>query len=251
MELLEQQAILAGAVRERDGIAARELFPAMPEDTRQLRLAVLEKDVAATATAVHELAQHVGDAELVADERGWLPSERREYALQLFAARRVAEVRELRERAAGLDAELKAARDRGERARIRETLRKDTRRLGFLEAVPPMTAASMCSECATPAGWHGFVFELSDACPDRGPCPAWPRWQQRLQAVREMLMARAARPASAPLPKQRQPSAQPLAVIPSGLAIEDVITRLTAVQTEHPGATVRRGSRNRREIWPP
>lgn len=45
-----------------------------------------------------ELAAVVGDPETVPDERGWLPAERRELSLALFAVWRAAEVRELRAR---------------------------------------------------------------------------------------------------------------------------------------------------------
>ena len=44
---------------------------------------------------------------------------------------------------------------------------------------------------------------------------------------------------------------RPIAVIDSGLPIEEVIARLNAVQVDHPGAQVRRGSGNSWEIWPP
>ena len=44
---------------------------------------------------------------------------------------------------------------------------------------------------------------------------------------------------------------RPIAVIDSGLPIEEVIARLNAVQADHPGAQVRRGSGNSWEIWPP
>lgn len=247
LQLLEQQAALTGAIGKRDGITARELFPAMPEEARQQRLAELGTHIAAITATVEDLTHRVGDAETVADECGWLPSERREYALQLFAARRVTEVRELREHVTGQRAELTAAKDRAERTRIRDDLRKNTQRLEFLEAIPPMSAADMCSECASPARWHGFTFEISAANPDCGPCPAWPGWQKRLHKAHEILMSAATRQPPAAL----APPPQPLAVIPSGLPIEEIISRLTAAQVEHPGATVRRGTRNRWEIWPP
>jgi hypothetical protein len=62
-----------------------------------------------------------------------------------------------------------------------------------------------------------------------------------------MLLASAARKPGSPPP----PEPQALAVIPGGLPIEDIITRLTAIHADHPGATVRRGRRNQWEIWPP
>jgi len=247
LALLEQHAVLAMDTEERDGIAAGEMYPLMPEEERQRRLAELDRKIGHTSVVVGGFSQQAGDMETVADEHGWLPSERRDLALTLFAARRVTEVRELRERVTARRAELEEAKGRSARAPLRDALRKDTRRLEFLEAIPPLTASDMCSECLTPVGWHGFLFELSDACPERGPCPAWPLWQQQVHEAREILLSSVAKRATPPAP----PKPRPLAVIPSDLPIEEVITRLSAVQVSHPGATVRRGSRNRWEVWPP
>jgi hypothetical protein len=247
LALLEQRAVLARDSEERDAIAAGEMYPLMPEEDRQLRLAELDAKIGRTSAVVGELSQQAGDMETVADEHGWLPSERRETALTLFAARRVTEVRELRERVTARRAELEEAKGRSERAPLREELRKDSRRLEFLEAIPPLTASDMCSECVTPADWHGFRFELSDACPERGPCQAWPLWQQRVHQAREILLSSAAKKATPPA----EPKPQPLAVIPGDLQIEEVITRLSAMQAGHPGAIVRRGNRNEWEVWPP
>lgn len=46
------------------------------------------------------------------------------------------------------------------------------------------------------------------------------------------------------------PAPQPIAVIPSGLPIADIMKRLAEIQAENPNAEVRRGSRNTWEIWP-
>ena len=46
------------------------------------------------------------------------------------------------------------------------------------------------------------------------------------------------------------PKPQPLAVIPSGLAIAEVIERLKVLQAEYPDAVVKRGRANRWELWP-
>jgi hypothetical protein len=46
-----------------------------------------------------------------------------------------------------------------------------------------------------------------------------------------------------------EPAAQLLAVIATGSSVEDVISRLTHIQAEHPGAQVRRGKRNAWGIW--
>jgi hypothetical protein len=247
LALLEQQAVLAMDAEERDEIAAGELYPAMPEEDRQRRLADLDVTIGHTRVVADELSQLAGDVETVADENGWLPSERREYALTLFASRRVTEVRELRERVTARRAELEDAKGRPERAAVREALGKDTRRLEFLEAIPPLTASDMCSECVTPASWHGFRWVLSDACPERGPCAAWPLWQQKLSEACDFLLASAAKDATPPA----SPKPQPLAVISGDRPIDEVISQLSAIQASHPGATVRHGSRNRWEVWPP
>jgi hypothetical protein len=53
------------------------------------------------------------------------------------------------------------------------------------------------------------------------------------------------KPAEPPPPKP-----EPLAVIASGLPIAEVMRRLANVQARYPNAHVRRGNRNRWEIWP-
>ena len=116
LALLEQRAVLARDTEERDGIAAGEWYPLMPEDDRQRRLAELDRKIGHTSAVVGELSQQAGDMETVADEHGWLPSERREAALTLFAARRVTEVRERRERVTARRAELEESKGRSERA---------------------------------------------------------------------------------------------------------------------------------------
>lgn len=103
----------------------------------------------------------------------------------------------------------------------------------------------MCSECVSPAAWHSLGTTVGDAGVTGGPCPAWPRWAQNTEKVRRALIDLSKR--------QPQPPAaipEPIAVIPSGLPIEEILARLTALQAEPPGAQVRRGSRNRWEIWP-
>lgn len=107
LALLEQRTALAADIDERIGIASRKLCPAMPENARQQRLSELDQTIADTAAAVQDLAGRVSDEEAVADENGWLPSERREFFLHVFAAQRVAEVRELRERVTRQQAELR------------------------------------------------------------------------------------------------------------------------------------------------
>jgi hypothetical protein len=131
----------------------------------------------------------------------------------------------------------RAMREQSGRARIREALLKDTARLTFPEAVPPLDAADMCSECPTPAAWHSLTvtFNLDpskDAGDVGGRCPAWPWWRERLEGARRQLLALVS-------PKAKPPAAtvpMPIAVIDPGLPIEEVIARLSAVQADHPGA---------------
>jgi hypothetical protein len=251
LALLGQVAVLAYTTRKRDQLASRELYPAMEDERRQEKLAKLDVDIKAAARMVDELTLAVGDVEAVCDERGWLPSERRVLMLQVFAASRVSEVLELRGRVAAHQSDLTAMREQSGRARIREALLKDAARLRFLEAVPQLDATDMCSECPTPAAWHSLTvtFNLDPAKNVGvidGPCPAWPWWRERLEAARQKILALAS-------PKAKPPEAavpMPIAVIESGLPIEEVIARLNAVQADHPGAQLR-SSGNRWEIWPP
>jgi hypothetical protein len=247
LALLEEQGMLADKVRERNEIISREIFPGMGDEQRDRHLAALEAKIGEGERAVEELAAVVGDPETVCDERGWLPAERRELSLTLFKERREAEIRQLRARIPARQAELKTLTGRAERAKQREQLRTDLARLASLEAMPPMQASGMCSECVNPA-WHspGVTYNLSDMSSTGGPCPAWPRWAQQVEMLRRALRERPARLAEPPAPK---PS--PIAVIAAGAPIEDVIAKLTAIQVDHPGAAIRQGKRNRLEIWPP
>ena len=110
----------------------------------------------------------------------------------------------------------------------------------------------MCSECPTPAAWHSLAttFNLDpseDVGRVDGPCPAWPWWREWVvEEARRQILALAEHKGEPPVVVQR-----PIAVIDSGLPIEEVIARLNAVQADHPGAQVRRGSGNSWEIWPP
>jgi hypothetical protein len=244
LALLEQQAILRHCSQKLDDLRERRRFPAMPEQPRRAQIAELQQSVAAARTAVVRLQEQVGDVETVVDQHGWLPQERRELALSLFSARRCSEVRELRERVREQPTTLQATKGRAERAPIRAALNRDTQRLEFLMVIPPLEAADMCSECITPASWHGYV--TTGANLDAGPCPAWPRWAQRICKVREMFAAAIKdKPAEPPPPKP-----EPLAVIASGLPIAEVMRQLADIQARYPDARVRRGNRNRWEIWP-
>lgn len=248
LALLEAQGILAGSIRQRDEIVSGNRFPLASANDRRQFLASLERDITVQAKHADDLAVAVGDPEAVADANGWLPAERRELALTLFKARREVEVQDLRARIADGQAALQSLKGRPGRAQLREALRTDQARLAYLEQMPPLQASGMCSECVSPA-WHtpGVTFDLNGAGTTGGPCPAWPRWGERVNAVREALRQAAQRPPKAP-PAPAPP--QPIAVLAPGTAIEDVIAQLTAIQAGHPGAQVRQGKGHRWEIWP-
>ena len=246
LALLEEQGILADKVRERDEIISRDLFPLIDDKQRDSHLAALERVIAAGQRAVDELAAVVGDPETVCDERGWLSAERRELSLRAFKQRREAEIRQLRTSIPARQAELKSLTGRSERAALRETLRKDVVRLASLEAMPPMQAGDMCSECVSPA-WHSpsVTLNFTDMSSFGGPCSAWPRWAQQLEKLHRALREPAARRAEPP------PKPRPIAVIPAGLPVEELIAKLDAIRADHPGAQVRQGRGNRLEIWRP
>jgi hypothetical protein len=158
LALLEEQGMLADTVRDRDEIISRDLFPLIDDRQRNRHLAALEPAIAAGQRAVDELAAVAGDPEMVCDERGWLPAERRDLSLRAFKDRRAAEIRQLRTSIPARQAELKTLTGRSERAALREALRRDAARLASLEAMAPMQAGDMCSECVSPglalAGRH-------------------------------------------------------------------------------------------------
>ena len=222
LALLEEQGILAAKVRERDEITSRDLFALMEDDRRSRHLAALGREIAAAQRAADELAVLAGDPEAVCDERGWLPAERREVSLALFRTRREAQVYELRASIPARKAELKTLTGKAGRARLREALKTDAARLGALEAMPRMTAADMCPECAEPDRHSPAVtFNLADGTTTDGtttggPCPAWPRWAQQVEKLHAELRQWAARrktgpPASAPGPPPAKTG--PVAVI--------------------------------------
>jgi hypothetical protein len=114
-----------------------------------------------------------------------------------------------------------------------------------------LDAADMCSEGPTPAAWHSLAATLNlDPSKDvgrvDGPCPAWPWWREWVEEARRQILALAEHKGEPPVAVR-----VPIAVIDSGLPIEEVIARLNAVQADHPGAQVRRGKGSSWEIWPP
>jgi hypothetical protein len=242
LALLEQQAIVAGMIRQRDEILAGDLYPHADDDDRRQLRDHLDHAITAQTQEADGFAAAAGDPETVADARGWLPAERREMSLTLFQARRGTQVKEMRARAAAGQAALKSQKGMAGRAALRETLRKDKAQLAYWEDMPPLDAAAMCPECPSPA-WHapGATYSIDGFHVSGGPCPAWPQWAARVASARQ-----AAQGPPGPPP----PPLQPIAVLAPGLPIEDVITQLAALQASHPGAQIRPGRGHRWEIWP-
>ena len=80
-----------------------------------------------------------------------------------------------------------------------------------------------------PWEWEGRAVDYGDAGQVSGPCPGWPRRAQQTRKLRQDQLALSGRPSPPP-----QPKPEPLAVVPSGLPIEEVLTQLAAVQARIP-----------------
>ncbi len=239
---LELESRLDFEVEELARMRSGAMYPSMDDSRRASHIAKLEESIDTLRTEVGRLAPIVGDPEQVVDVNGHLPGDRRESLLYTFALRRQKEVGELRAEVPGLAAALGDAPTRSERTAARQELKKTEDLLHRLLSIPRLGSSDMCSECPTPASWHGWSTPPSD-----GPCPAWPRWAARVNSALEMLRA------SKPQREQEQPPAaapKPLAVVPSGLPISEIIARLAELQARYPDAEVRRGRANRWEIWP-
>lgn len=240
--LLEKQSDLAHELEEATALRSGESYAAMDATRRGARVAELEDSTEKLRAQINRLGSTVGDPEDVVDKHGRLPRDRRAMMLTLFSARRSVEVRELRVKVPELAASVKEAKDKEERAEVRRQVDRASRKLDRLLAIPPLTADDMCSECATPAVKHGWRTPPAD-----GPCPAWPGWAARLREVRRTFET-IAREGQEKDPEPAKPN--PLAVVPSGLPIAEIIDQLTELQAKYPNSEVRCGRSNRWELWP-
>jgi hypothetical protein len=152
LALLEEQGILADALRERDELLTAGAAQAPAKDPRRDLLATAKKTVAAKSKEVDDLLAVIGDPETVCDKDGWLPIERRQLALTRFKARRGLQVQTLRARIPDAQARIETLQYQDERAQTRESLRRDQALLARWEQMQPLQAAGMCSECGQPAG---------------------------------------------------------------------------------------------------
>lgn len=244
LALLEQQCILRHKQAEVAGLRSGESFPAMDQKRRAEKVAELDGSIERHVSEIERLSPVVGDPEDVPDAQGRLPWDRRHWTLHLYRERRIDEVGELRTSLSDLEVQLKATTDRSERSKLRTDRDIQKWRLDRLLAVPRQEPANMCADCALPAFQHGYVSP-----PFVGPCPAWPGQRAIRARMLEMLKTfgrrRDAQPAPAAVPKP-----QPLAVVPSGLPIGEVVLRLQELQEQYPDAEVRRGRASRWELWP-
>lgn len=244
LELLEQQCILQHKQTEVAALRTGERFPAMDPKRRADQVAELDTAIERHRDAVERLVLIVGDPEDVPDEHGLLPRDRRYSTHYWYRERRIIDVRQLQVELADLEARMKATADRAERSKTRAEHDIKKWRLEKLLAVPRQEVEDMCADCALPASRHGYVSPPYD-----WPCPAWPGQRAIHADVMRLLetfrQRRGARRTSPPAPKP-----EPLAVVPSGLPIAEVVQRLQALQDQFPEAEVRRGRANRWELWP-
>lgn len=242
LSLLEQESILSRQREEMVELRAGR-YPAMSEERRAAKLAETEHATNSRKTQIAILAAIVWDREDIVDKYGRLPRDRRKASLLRYRLDREHKVRELRARIPELKTTATETKDRTERSKLRGELQTAESSLETLLVVPPLTEDDMCSECAQPASHHGWVSPPYD-----GPCPAWPGWAERLRQAREILYAATERTKAKEVPDLPKP--HPIAVLPSGLPLADVITKLSELEKAHPNAIVKRGRANKWEIWP-
>ncbi|WP_016693552.1 hypothetical protein [Rhodococcus rhodochrous] len=249
LKLLEYQARLQRALDERP---TPTLSRSTPTAGRRANSAPEIDEIADFEQKIAALHAELGDPDTVVDKHGRLPAERRDIALMEFRRWREEQVRGLRRSVSELHIRLADTNvAKTERSTLRDQVKQHQRRLQVLEDLPPMGADEMCSECPRPLQWHSFTASpvlLAEV----GPCPAWPRWAERIRGIREQMEQWATlRRESTPPPAPATPKPAPLAVIPSQTPVSDVIERLSRIQAQHPDAQVRRGPRNSWEIWAP
>ncbi|WP_410599715.1 hypothetical protein [Amycolatopsis sp. lyj-90] len=184
----------------------------------------------------------MGDPETVIDRHGWLPAERRWLNRAGFSCWRHKEVRRLRVLTADLRAKYDASSDRAERSELRATIAHEDRARQEREAILEPDVADMCADCERPSSWH---HSRSMVLP-QSFCYAWPQHLDERRRAVEFL-----RQLAANRKKTKPPKPKPLAVIPSGLSIDQIMSRLATLKARHPDAIVRRGNANKWELWPP
>ena len=239
--ILEQENNLRRVTEERREFDEGGRYAGWSEKPRSQRMEELGRRAAHAEAVIARLSPVMGDREEVVDEHGMLPRDRRPLNLVDYSIRCERRVRELLVEVPEIEERLKASTEKDVRSKLRSALATASRELDRLERVPPLTADDMCADCTLPLFQHGWV--LSDA---QFPCPAWPEHAAHMQRVREMFLSMIERSQpKAPEP----PKPEPLAVVPSGLSIDETLKRLTELQGRFPDAVVRRGRAGRFELW--
>lgn len=233
--LLEQTSLVPHEVTELTRCQDDTLFPKMDATRRREKIIELERSIAARRIEIDRLTPLVGGPETVVDQNGWLPGERREAMLLHYRFERERRVRGLR----GQISELTATVEHKDRGKVRSLQGE----LDALLAIPPLTADDMCSDCPVPLADHGWRTM-------GGPCVAWPGQRARLRRAREILATGVREAEATKQQAPKPPKPEPLAVIPSGLPISEIMERLAELQQQFPDAEVRRGRANRWELWP-
>ncbi|RJQ10190.1 MAG: hypothetical protein C4558_05190 [Dehalococcoidia bacterium] len=244
LALLEQEAWLTMQQCDRQQLLDGTGFPAMQADRRAIAVKECDTAIARIRPLVDRTRAEIGDPETVIDQQGWLPAERRERSLSRFSWERREAIRQLRVEVVALEGAFPDIRGRKERADARRALAEQQARLDEWVAIPALTSEQMCSECQRPAAWH--LTGLLTAIGWQAPCLAWPYWSDRIRQAREMLLDRARRSDPIEAPRARP---QPLAKVPSGIPISEVVSMLTELQAQHPDAEVRRAKDNGWELW--
>lgn len=243
LDLLEHQHTLAHRRLELSQMRSGQSFPLMDPELRGSQVRELEKSVAQHEAEIERLLPIVGDQEDVVDQYGNLPRDRRETTLCYYRQRRITRVRDLQNTTAELRARHEASSDNAERSELRTKLAIDQSHLDQLLAIPRLIASDMCADCISPRHGHPAVTTP----PSNSPCAAWPG-QRAIHAKMMKLLEAPGEPGrSAPEP----PKPKPLAVVPAGLPITEIVARLTDLQRKHPDAVIRRGRANIWELWPP
>jgi hypothetical protein len=165
-------------------------------------------------------------------------------------------VKELQAGIPHLKTALQTTKDRQERSKLQLELDGASRELDNLLAIPRLSAEDMCADCPEPIASHGWSFSLTAGPPWGGPCAAWPGWAAQVKTAWESFEeAVTSRKSDTSPGRKEQQSPQPaepepLAVVPSGLPLSQVVERLRELQERYPEAQVRQGPDDRWELWP-
>lgn len=247
LALFENRSILDCLVTELARFRSGEAFPAMDAGRRAQKVSELEESVSRRRIMIAELTVVVGDPEDVPDRNGWLPADRRVVTRHYYERYRIEQIVKLRAELSNIDNANGSADDKGARLRLGRKQEVPRAQLEKLLAVPRLEAEDMCADCPTPWASHGYG---SMTGLDDGPCSAWPEWAARLRTGRRVMEDAARHRSSAEAQSPASPKPEPLATVPSGLSIAQMVNMLQELQSKYPDSDVRQGRGKRWELWP-